>query len=32
MPMTCAGDALVARLGELAGLERIEVHAAALST
>ncbi|MFM0318594.1 4-hydroxy-tetrahydrodipicolinate synthase [Paraburkholderia nemoris] len=29
MPMTRAGDALVARLRELAGLDRIETHAAA---
>ena len=29
MPMTRAGDALVARLRELAGLGRIETHAAA---
>jgi len=31
MPMTRAGDALVARLRELEGLDRIEAHAAAAS-
>jgi 4-hydroxy-tetrahydrodipicolinate synthase len=31
MPMTRAGDALVERLRELEGLDRIKVHAAALS-